>query len=109
MHELSITASVVDAVVEKMGEATVVRVRLEIGRLSGVVVDSLRFCFDLITEDTTLAGAVLQVDQPAGLARCRSCGAEFPIDDLLAICACGGIELDVLAGQDMRIKEVEVR
>jgi hydrogenase nickel incorporation protein HypA/HybF len=108
VHELSVTQSVVDSVVEKMGEATVVRLRLEVGRLSGVVVDSVRFCFDLVAEGTTLEGATLEVDEPGGRARCRGCGREFDVTDLLALCQCGGIDLEILAGQDLRIKEVEV-
>jgi hypothetical protein len=36
------------------------------GRRSSVVVDSVRFCFDLVTEDTSLAGAELVVDEPPG-------------------------------------------
>jgi hydrogenase nickel incorporation protein HypA/HybF len=108
VHELSVTQSVVDAVVEKLGESRVVRLRLEIGRLSGVVVDSVRFCFDLVAEGTTLEGATLEVDEPAGQARCRDCGAEFAATDLLAVCGCGGIDLEIRSGQDLIIKEVEV-
>jgi hydrogenase nickel incorporation protein HypA/HybF len=108
MHELSVTQSVVDAVVEKIGEATVVRLRLEVGRLSGVVVDSVRFCFDLVAEGTTLEGATLEVDEPVGRARCRDCRSEFDVTDLLALCQCGGIDLEIVSGQDLRIKEVEV-
>jgi hydrogenase nickel incorporation protein HypA/HybF len=108
MHELSVTQSVVDSVVERLGAATVVRLRLEVGRLSGVVVDSVRFCFDLVAEGTTLEGATLEVDEPAGRARCRGCGHEFEVTELLALCACGGVDLEILSGQDLRIKEVEV-
>ena len=108
MHELSITESVVETVVERLGEKRVVRVVLEIGKLSGVVVDSVRFCFDLVTGGTTLEGARLEVDEPPGLARCRSCGKESEMNDLLAMCACGSTELDVIAGEQLRIKEVEV-
>ena len=108
MHELSITESVVETVVERLGEKRVVRVVLEIGKLSGVVVDSVRFCFDLVTDGTTLQGARLEVDEPPGLARCRLCGKEIEMSDLLAVCACGSAELDVIAGEQLRIKEVEV-
>ncbi|MGH3980201.1 MAG: hydrogenase maturation nickel metallochaperone HypA [Pseudonocardiaceae bacterium] len=108
MHELSITQSVVDAVCERMGEAQVRRVQLEIGRLSGVVVDSVQFCFDLVATGTTLDGAVLEIIEPAGRARCRNCAAEFECNDLLALCECGSADLELLAGEELRIKEVEV-
>lgn len=66
MHELSVAQAVVDEIVGKLGDADVVCVRLAIGRRSGVVVDSIRFCFDLVTEGTTLEGASLEVDEPPG-------------------------------------------
>lgn len=66
MHELSVAQAVVDEIVAKLGAQVVTAVRLAVGRQSGVVVDSVRFCFDLVTEDTSLAGAELVVDSPPG-------------------------------------------
>ncbi|MGH4024630.1 MAG: hydrogenase maturation nickel metallochaperone HypA, partial [Pseudonocardiaceae bacterium] len=60
MHEMAITQSVVDAVSTRMGDAQVRRICLEIGKLSGVVADSVRFCFDLVTAGTILEGAALE-------------------------------------------------
>ena len=57
MHELAITEGLVDAVTERLPGGEVTCVRLEIGALSGVVADSVRFCFDLVTEGTNLEGA----------------------------------------------------
>jgi hydrogenase nickel incorporation protein HypA/HybF len=108
VHEMAITQSVVHAVCERMGDAQVRRVCLEIGTLSGVVADSVRFCFDLITEGTTLEGASLEIVQPSGKARCRDCGVEFALDDLLMLCACGSANRELLAGEELRIREVEV-
>lgn len=108
MHELSITQSVVTTVSERMPDATVRRIRLEIGRLSGVVADSVRFCWDMVAEGTPLDGAVLEIIESSGRARCRSCGEEFEVNDLLALCDCGSADLELLAGQELLIKEVEV-
>jgi len=49
MHELAITQGVVEAVTERTGRAPVTSVRLRVGRLSGVVPDAMRFCFELVT------------------------------------------------------------
>jgi hydrogenase nickel incorporation protein HypA/HybF len=108
VHELAITESVVAGVVEHVGDARVTRVVLEIGRLSGVVPDAIRFCFDFCTEGTTLAGAQLDIVSIPGFARCRTCGREVDVDDLLALCGCGSADLDVRRGQELRIREVEV-
>ncbi len=110
MHEMSITQSIVEAVTEKLGDAEVTAVRLEIGKLSGVVVDSVRFCFDLVTDGTTLAGARLEVDEPPGRARCRDCAAEFDVADPIVLCPrCDSFDVDVRAGRELRIVSVEVR
>ena len=108
MHEMAITQSVIQAVCDRMGDRPVRRVCLEIGTLSGVVADSVRFCFDLVTEGTTLEGASLEIVQPTGRARCQDCGAEFVLNDLLVLCECGSANRELLSGEELKIREVEV-
>ncbi|TCO62407.1 hydrogenase maturation nickel metallochaperone HypA [Actinocrispum wychmicini] len=109
MHELSIAQSIVEDIADRLGDTRVTKVTLEIGRISGVVVDAIRFCFDLVTEATTLAGAELVVIEPVGACRCRVCDTRFETTDPIVLCPdCGTSEVDVLAGRDMRIKSVEV-
>lgn len=108
VHELAITQSVVAQISERLPEARVVRVQLEIGRLSGVVADSVRFCFDLATGGTGLEDAELEIIETPGLATCRACQAEVELDSLLGACSCGSIDLAVIDGDRLEIKEVEV-
>jgi hydrogenase nickel incorporation protein HypA/HybF len=56
VHEMAITQSVIETISERMGDAPVQRVCLEIGTLSGVVADSVRFCFEVLAMGTTLEG-----------------------------------------------------
>ncbi len=107
MHELSITQSIVDTIADRLGAAPVHRVRLEIGRLSGVVPDAVRFSFELVTAGTTLAGARLEIDEPEGSARCRGCGADFATAEVLPLCACGSADVQVLGGDQLRIRDVD--
>ncbi|MDQ0213147.1 hydrogenase maturation nickel metallochaperone HypA/HybF [Arthrobacter bambusae] len=108
MHELSITQSLVDAVLERTGERTVIGVNLRIGSLSGVLPDAMRFCFDIVSAGTSLAGAQLKIDEPRGLARCRSCGTEFELADLILLCPCGSADVEVLSGRELMVTSVEV-
>ncbi len=108
MHELSITQSVVDIVSERTGAAKVSVVHLQIGKLSGVVPDSLRFCFDLITEGTPLEGARLVVDEPMGSGTCHECGQDFPLSMLILLCPCGSADVSINDGQQLAIVSVEV-
>jgi len=106
MHELSITQSIVDTITERLGPVPLRRVRLEIGRLSGVVPDAVRFAFELVTAGTSLDGATLEIDEPDGEARCRTCGTAFATGEVLPLCACGSADVEVTGGAGLRIREV---
>jgi len=108
VHELAITEGVVDAVTKRLPGARITCVRLEIGALSGVVADSLRFCFDLVTEGTNLEGAALEISQLPGKCHCRVCGQDFEPASPIALCSCGSAEVTVLTGQDLKITSVQV-
>jgi hydrogenase nickel incorporation protein HypA/HybF len=106
MHELAITQSVVEAVTERTGSAPVASVRLRVGRLAGVVPDAMRFCFELVTAGTPLEGATLEFEQPEGRGRCRSCGEDFVLADLILLCSCGSADVEVLAGRELAVASV---
>jgi hydrogenase nickel incorporation protein HypA/HybF len=108
VHELAITESVIESVTERLGNARVVAVTLEIGRLSGVVADSVRFCFELCAAGTTLEGARLDIVDVPGLAHCRACERDLELADLIPLCDCGSTDLDIVSGQQLVIKQVEV-
>lgn len=109
MHELALMESVVVAIGEVVGEeVAVTTVRLEVGRLSAVVPEALRFCFDVCTRGTALEGARLEIIDVPGRARCTACSAEVAIEHLGAACPCGGLELYVVAGEELRLRNVEV-
>ena len=106
MHELAITQGVVDAVTDRTGTAPVTTVRVRVGRLSGVVPDAMRFCFELVTAGTPLEGAALEFEQPEGRARCRTCGGEFVPADLILLCDCGSADVEVLSGRELAVASV---
>ena len=108
MHELAITEGVIDAVTGRLPGARITCVRLEIGALSGVVADSIRFCFDLVTEGTDLQGARMEITEPPGSCKCRVCGSEFEPDGPVILCPCGSADIAVLTGQDLKITSVMV-
>jgi hydrogenase nickel incorporation protein HypA/HybF len=108
VHELAVTQSVVELITERLGPVPVTAVHLEVGRLSGVLPDAVRFCFGLVTEGTALAGARLDISEPAGRGRCRDCGAEFDVADPLVLCDCGSADVELRGGQGLLVRSVEV-
>jgi hydrogenase nickel incorporation protein HypA/HybF len=108
MHELAITQGVVDTITQRTAGARVTLVRLDVGQLSGVVPDAVAFCFELVAAGTPLQGARLEISEPPGRARCRACGTEFALDHLILLCRCGSADVEVLTGQELAIRSVEV-
>jgi hydrogenase nickel incorporation protein HypA/HybF len=99
---------VVEAVVERLPSEQVAVVRLAIGKLAGVDVTALRFCFEICTQGTSLAGAELEIRTIDPRARCRACGSEHAPPSLDAPCPCGSFDRELLAGDELKLVEVEV-
>ncbi len=108
MHELGITRNIVAIVAEHAGDSRVKRVGLEIGKLSAIMPDAIRFCFDICSKDTVLEGAFLDIREIAGVGRCDSCHEEFPMDQPFGRCDCGSAHISCIAGLELNIKEMEV-
>jgi hydrogenase nickel incorporation protein HypA/HybF len=108
VHELGLTQEVVALADAAAAGRRVTRVVLEIGKLSGVLPDAVRFCFDLCAEGTAVAGAALEIVEPAGRGRCRACGGEVAMDRPFGRCMCGCSDLDWVAGDELRVRELEV-
>jgi hydrogenase nickel incorporation protein HypA/HybF len=109
MHELAIAQEIVAMVTARAPGAEILRVVLEVGKLAPVLPDALRFCFDVCAEGTSLHGATLDIREVPGRARCRTCGAEVPLEQPFGQCACGCTDLAWLTGEELRIKEIHAR
>ncbi|HLO26276.1 MAG TPA: hydrogenase maturation nickel metallochaperone HypA [Geobacteraceae bacterium] len=109
MHEMSITQSVVDICAQNAEGRRIISVTLEIGALSGVVPEAVEFCFEACTRDTLMDGARLIIERIPAMARCLDCGAEGSVSAYYDACpACGGYRMELLTGQELRVKELEV-
>src|SRR5947209_16698260 len=113
MHELSIAQSIVEVVEARAAEYNAARVkgvRLKIGEASGVVTDSLTFCFEMLASlEPTLAGAQLLIDIVPHRAQCRHCNKEFAIVNFVAQCpTCQEWSSEVVSGNELQIVEMEI-
>ena len=109
MHEMSITQNVVEICEANAESRRVLGVILQIGRLSGIVPDAIEFCFEACTRGTLLEGARLVIEVIPGKGKCVSCGKEYPMDTIFAECpACGCFGAELLSGNELRVKELEV-
>jgi hydrogenase nickel incorporation protein HypA/HybF len=112
MHEMSLAEGmlqIVDETARKNGAAKVTAVRLELGALSHVEAEALRFCFDAVARGGIAEGARLEIVTTPGRAWCMQCGDTVELARLGDACPrCGGYQLQVTQGEEMRLKDIEI-
>lgn len=109
MHELGITRNVVSIVSERAQGQKVLRVTLEVGRLSGMLPEAIRFCFDVCSQGTPVQGALLEIIEIEGRGHCSACCAQPVMTVPLGRCpACHEPSLRMVAGTELKIKEMEI-
>lgn len=112
MHEMSLAEGVVQLIEDAAREQAfgkVTAVWLEIGQLSGVEVEAMKFCFDVVTRDGIADGARLEIIATPGTGWCMQCSKNVPMSEVFGECPdCGSHQMQVTGGTEMRVKELEV-
>jgi hydrogenase nickel incorporation protein HypA/HybF len=110
MHELSLCGAIADIASRRAGERPVEVIHVRIGQLRQVVPETLTFCWSMVSEGTELAGSVLAVERVPAVLRCRTCGAEAELGRQIAFAcaACGGLDVDAVAGEEFLVTELEL-
>lgn len=112
MHEMSLAEGVIGLVEETAKRENALKVRrvvLEIGCLSSIESDALRFCFDAVARGGLAEGAILEILAVPGVAWCPQCAVSQPMQMLYDSCpVCGDYRMRPTAGTEMRVKEIEI-
>lgn len=112
MHEMALAEGVLQILEDAARKQSFTRVKavwLEIGRLSSVEPEAMRFCFDAVIRGTLADGARLEIVELPGQGQCVSCGA---VVEIAAVCdpcpLCGEFPVQATGGTEMRVRELEV-
>ena len=112
MHEMSLAEGVLQLVEETAMRENAQRVKLvvlEIGRLSSVEPEALRFCFEAVVDGSIAQGAVLEIVDVPGVGWCMPCGESVAMDEVFGACPkCGSYQLQPTGGTEMRVREIEI-
>jgi hydrogenase nickel incorporation protein HypA/HybF len=114
VHELSIVEALIEQVEKELRgsghEGRVTRLELQIGRLSGVNPEAIRFALELLSPDTPVEGAEVEIDQPRANCVCSACGAETPIEEIEHRCpACGSTQISIEGGNELLLESIELQ
>ncbi|OOF45288.1 hydrogenase maturation nickel metallochaperone HypA [Rodentibacter trehalosifermentans] len=110
MHELSLCQNILEIVEQQCKTHNIRKVTdvwLEIGSLSCVEHDALKFCFDVVCQGTSAEKCQLHLIPIAAKAWCWQCETLVEIQSHQDACPqCGGINLQRQSGDELRIKEI---
>jgi len=121
MHEFSTMQGIVNAILEeakKYNAVEITKVEIEIGELTFLGEEQMKFAFDILKEGTIMEEAEISIEKIRARVRCRTCGyeggvkygmkEEFHLSFPLLKCPqCGG-EVDIVRGRECTIKNVEM-
>ena len=112
MHAMSLAAGVLQLVEDTARRESARRVKLvvlEIGRLSSVEPEAIRFCFEAVTHGSIAQGAALEIVNVPGAGWCLPCGETVAMTELYGACPqCGSHQVQPTGGTEMRVKEIEI-
>ena len=112
MHELSIAMNIVEIVDEhcrRENGSEVSAVELEIGKLSGVVVEALHFALESAKAGSPMQNAIIEVHTIEGKARCTLCGHPFETLEYVNLCpVCNSFSCEIIQGKEMKVKSIQI-
>ena len=112
MHELSIVQNILEIAeseARKNNAAKIIKIGLKIGEMSGVVIDSINFCFEALKSNTIARDAELLIDHVPLTGRCKNCGNNFQISNYIFKCnTCNNTDIEIISGRELFVDELEV-
>jgi hydrogenase nickel incorporation protein HypA/HybF len=112
MHELAITESILKICLENAEAAhadCITDIHIVIGELSSFVDEAIEFYWDIIADGTLAVGATLHFHRIKGQFRCAVCQTCYPISTPHFVCpACGSVRGNVIAGDELYVRSIEV-
>jgi len=92
---------------EQLGAVRDVQVR--VGPLSGVVADSLEFCFSAIVSGGPLHRAHMEIETVPARVACAACGQESDLDGPALTCpGCGATDVELVSGSELEVVAVRL-
>jgi hydrogenase nickel incorporation protein HypA/HybF len=112
MHEISVCRGLmaeVERIAAAHGAASVRRIAVAVGPLSGVEAVLLERAFAVVRNGTVAGGATLEVERIPVVVWCETCREEHPVPINRMLCGrCGGSAVQLRRGAELLLKQIEL-
>lgn len=109
MHEAALCEGVLQVALEAAEGRPIQRIKVRVGRLHGVVPESWQLCWEMVAHGGPAAGSEVELVELPARVRCLGCGTESEVSAPPFACTrCGGVRVEVTAGEELVVEEVEV-
>lgn len=113
MHEMSIALNVAEILKEEMEKhpgRKLTAAKLSIGELSGIEVESLRFCLEAVFAEESWEDVALDIQKAPLAARCKECGCEFEPEPSDFRCTeCGSANMEITSGRELEVHSITLQ
>jgi hydrogenase nickel incorporation protein HypA/HybF len=112
MHELSVTENILEIAIRHAEKADARQIKdlyLVIGDLSSIIDDSVQFYWEILTKNTIAEESILHFKRiPTELA-CKNCNQAYqPNGKDLACPSCGGIQINIISGNEFYLESINI-
>ncbi|BAT71944.1 hydrogenase nickel incorporation protein HypA/HybF [Thermosulfidibacter takaii ABI70S6] len=114
MHESTLAQSLIKMlldIAEREKAKKVISCTVKVGKLSGVVVESFKFAFNVLKKESEVTkGAELVIEEVELTYRCGDCGEIFKREDFFFVeCPkCGSMKVELVSGEEFDLDAVEL-
>jgi len=120
VHEISIAGAIIDSVLDcakKNDAKKVEEIFIEVGELTTLNPDQLKFIFETITRGTVAEGAKYDIQVIKSRISCRKCSYNGNIEffeklhfflPVIKCPDCGDSDLEIVAGRECCVKKIRI-
>ena len=118
MHSSKVVQSILNIALETAEEYDankITEINIEIGKLSCLTSNKLKYIFNIISKDTLAENAELNIKETEAKIKCYNCDYEGSIDTIdreflpIVLCPkCGSHRVNVLKGYDLNVENITI-
>ncbi|ADP77203.1 hydrogenase nickel insertion protein HypA [Methanothermus fervidus DSM 2088] len=120
MHEVSMANAIVETVInsaKKNNANKILEVKIEVGELTLLNPEQLKFCLETLSKDTILENTKFKIQKNPARISCNCCGYEGKVkiddnsDHYLAFVSCpkcGCMDIKILSGRECNVKSIKI-